>query len=132
MSLLQSKDPSITTVSSLSLKNYFLEYNDSHYDSYDAESIAAIRGENLDALRTFQSTDGRTLQATNKFGESLLHMACRRSFTRVVHFLLTEAGVSPKVCDDMGCTPFTTPAGHASPTLTLWNYSSYTVPSFSS
>ena len=105
MSLLQSKEPSITTVSSLSLKNYFLEYNDSHYDSYDAESIAAIRGENLDALRTFQGTDGRTLQATNKFGESLLHMACRRSFTRVVHFLLTEAGVSPKVCDDMGRTP---------------------------
>ena len=105
MSLLQSKDPSITTVSSLSLKGYFLEYNDSHYDSYDAESIAAIRGENLDALRALQSTEGRTLQAANKFGESLLHMACRRSFTRVVHFLLTEADVSPKVCDDVGRTP---------------------------
>ena len=105
MSLLQSKDPSITTVSSLSLKNYFLEYNDSHYDSYDAESIAAIRGQNLDVLRALHGTEGRTLQATNKFGESLLHMACRRGFTRIVHFLLTEADVSLNVCDDMGRTP---------------------------
>ena len=105
MSLLQSQDPSITTVSSLSLKTYFFEYTDSHYESYGAESIAAIRTQDLDALRAFQNTEGRTLQATNRFGESLLHMACRRGFTRIVHYLLTEADVTPRVCDDAGRTP---------------------------
>ena len=105
MSLLQSQDPSITTVSSLSLKNYFFEYTDSHYESYGIESIAAIRTRDLDALRAFHNTVGRTLQATNRFGESLLHMACRRGFTRIVHYLLTEADVTPRVCDDAGRTP---------------------------
>jgi ankyrin repeat protein len=105
MSLLQSKDPAIQTVPSLSLQNYFLQYSDAHYDSYDAESIAAIRGQDLDALRALHGTEGRTLQATNRFGESLLHMACRRGFTRTVHYLLTEAGVTPRVVDDCGRTP---------------------------
>ena len=32
-------------------------------------------------------------------------MACRRGFTDVVRFLIKEAGVSPRVRDDMGRTP---------------------------
>eukprot|EP00562_Extubocellulus_spinifer_P013534 CAMPEP_0178546162 /NCGR_PEP_ID=MMETSP0697-20121206/4013_1 /TAXON_ID=265572 /ORGANISM="Extubocellulus spinifer, Strain CCMP396" /LENGTH=300 /DNA_ID=CAMNT_0020178747 /DNA_START=87 /DNA_END=989 /DNA_ORIENTATION=+ len=103
MSLIQSHAPAIDTVPALSIKNYFLEYTEEHYESYGADAIAAIRAQDIDALRKLHQS-GRTLQSTNRFGESLLHMACRRGFTNVVRFLLTEAGVSLKVCDDMGRT----------------------------
>jgi hypothetical protein len=35
---------------------------------------------------------GELFQAANEFGESLLHMACRRGFLDVVKFLVDEAG----------------------------------------
>merc|ERR1739844_436499 len=38
-------------------------------------------------------------------GESLLHTSCRRGFTDIVRFFINEAGVSPRVRDDMGRTP---------------------------
>ena len=103
MSLIQSHTPAITTVPALSIKNYFVKHSEAHYKSYDTDAIAAIRAQDIDALRELHKS-GRTLQASNRFGESLLHMACRRGFTDVVLFLLTEANVSPKICDDMGRT----------------------------
>jgi len=49
---------------------------------------------------------GTNLQCANRFGESLIHMACRRSHRDVVSFLVNEAGVSLRVRDDYGRTPF--------------------------
>lgn len=103
MSLIQSHAPAIDTVPALSIKNYFVEYTEEQYESYGADAIAAIRAQDIGALRKLHQS-GRTLQSSNRFGESLLHMACRRGFTDVVRFLLTEASVSPKICDDMGRT----------------------------
>merc|ERR1711906_96901 len=48
---------------------------------------------------------GHEMQASNRFGESLLHASCRRSFTDTAAFFLDEARVSPRVRDDMGRTP---------------------------
>ena len=74
-------------------------------DNYHQEAVDAIRSNDIDALRKLKS-GGTNLQCANKFGESLIHLACRRSNFDVVSFLINEAGVSLRVRDDYGRTPF--------------------------
>jgi ankyrin repeat protein len=45
------------------------------------------------------------MKCSNQFGESLLHLACRKSFADVVRFLVQEAGVPFNVKDDFGRNP---------------------------
>jgi hypothetical protein len=40
----------------------------------------------------------------NRFGESLLHMDCRRGFEDTVEFLLDQPEVDVRICDDNGRT----------------------------
>lgn len=77
---------------------------DEEIDNYDLEIMAAVREEKMDVLRTMHES-GRCLQCCNRFGESLLHMACRRGFLEVVKFMIEEANVSLYVKDDYGRTP---------------------------
>jgi ankyrin repeat protein len=46
-----------------------------------------------------------SMAACNKFGESILHLACRRASFEVVEFLLNNGGDALAV-DDFGRTPF--------------------------
>merc|ERR1711966_62011 len=39
------------------------------------------------------------------FGESLMHMACRRGYGDIVSFFLNEGGVNVRIRDDCGRTP---------------------------
>lgn len=72
--------------------------------AYNNDAITAVRTSNIEALREIYS-QGQTLGCCNRFGESLLHVACRRSNADVVSFLLHEANVSPRIKDDYGRTP---------------------------
>jgi len=105
MTLLKTHLSNVVTRPSLNLNGFFLEYTEEMFDSYGRDVITAIRKQDLDELRRIHASEGRTLQCANRFGESILHMACRRGFTDVVRFLIKEAGVSPRVRDDMGRTP---------------------------
>lgn len=69
-----------------------------------SDALLAVRACDVDTLRRLLAK-GQTLQICNKFGESLLHIACRRSNANVVAFLLNEANVSPRIRDDYGRTP---------------------------
>ena len=71
---------------------------------YIKEAVDAIRSSDVDALRQLVAA-GKNLQCGNRFGESLIHLACRRSHHDVVTFLIKEAGVSIKLRDDYGRTP---------------------------
>lgn len=71
---------------------------------YDNEVISAVREQQMDVLRAMHNT-GRRLQCCNQFGESLLHMACRRGLLNAVEFMIGEANVSLYVKDDYGRTP---------------------------
>jgi len=73
-------------------------------DLYDIEVMTAVREQKIDVLRSMYE-GGRCLQCCNRFGESLLHMACRRGYVDVVRFMITEANVSLYVKDDYGRTP---------------------------
>mmetsp|Transcript_23010 Transcript_23010/g.48985 ORF Transcript_23010/g.48985 Transcript_23010/m.48985 type:complete len:267 (-) Transcript_23010:334-1134(-) len=73
--------------------------------AYDLETVKAIRLNNIDQLRKLWS-NGKSMDACNQFGESVLHMACRRGFGKIVEFLLREVKVRSDRCDDFGRNPF--------------------------
>jgi hypothetical protein len=86
------------------LDSFFLKTSDEAVKSYDMKLVQALREENVEALRDMQNA-GRSLQTGNKFGETIVHAACRRNSVGILRFLLTEAGVSCRVCCDYGRTP---------------------------
>lgn len=77
---------------------------DEEIELYDLEVMTALKEEKIEVLRRMHE-GGRCLQCCNRFGESLLHMACRRGFVEVVKFMIHEANVSLYVNDDFGRTP---------------------------
>ena len=87
----------------LSSQDFFIEASEEHYASYKQEIIDAIRKQDISELRRLQQ-EGWSLQCCNRFGESLVHMACRRGFTKVVDFLIREGNVNLKIKDDYGRT----------------------------
>lgn len=84
--------------------SFFEEPTEAEIDAYCAEVIDAVRSANLEKLRE-QKQQGKTLRCSNRFGETLLHLACRKQRLDVVDFLINEGGVSPAVRDDFGRTP---------------------------
>lgn len=85
-------------------ESYFLTYSDVQTEAYNNEKVYAVQGNDIETLRAFHQA-GEIMQTSNRFGESLLHTSCRRGFTDIVRFFVDEAGVSPRVRDDMGRTP---------------------------
>ena len=81
----------------------FLKPTDAMVEAYTLEVVNALRTERVDELRRLYES-GASLQCCNRFGESLLHMACRRGLAEIVRFLVREAGVSLLVRDDFGRT----------------------------
>lgn len=73
--------------------------------AYDLETVKAIRSNNLEQLRKLWC-NGKSMDACNQFGESALHMACRRGYAKIVEFLLREVKVRSDRCDDFGRNPF--------------------------
>ena len=74
-------------------------------EAYDLEVVKSIRSKDLVTLQTLHR-GGKNLNACNQFGESLLHMACRRGDVAMVSFMLLEAKVRVEIRDDFGRTPF--------------------------
>jgi hypothetical protein len=86
------------------LHDFFVEMGEANVTGYTMEKISAMRKEDVEALRDMHKK-GETLQVCNRFGESIIHSACRRGLPSVVRFLVEEAGVSFAVKDDYGKTP---------------------------
>jgi len=75
-------------------------------EAYSAETALAVRQGDLPQLKELYYEKGFSLSASNRFGESLLHICCRRGDAKMVDFMMTEAKVNPRVIDDMGRTAF--------------------------
>lgn len=91
-------------VDTLSVSDFFHEHTAEQIAAYDNETCGAARSDDLQALRRLWRA-GKILQCSNRFGESLIHIACRRGSFPVISFLLNEVGVSIRVRDDCGRTP---------------------------
>lgn len=101
---LKAKGIEATVRPSLSVENYFRQPTPKDFEAYDKDIIAALRAQDIPTLRKMYH-EGRSMQCCNSFGESLIHMACRRGFTDIVRFLIEETGVTIRVRDDYGRTP---------------------------
>jgi hypothetical protein len=84
--------------------SFFTKPGEEEIASYDLDVVDAIRSRDIDKLREFHR-EGKSLNACNRFGESLLHMCCRRGDTELVEFLVEEIGVRINIKDDFGRTP---------------------------
>ena len=72
-------------------------------NEYQPEKIGAVRKMDLEGVRALHSK-GESFDACNRFGESLIHMACRRGCKEMVKFLVHEVKVSLFIRDDYGRT----------------------------
>lgn len=82
----------------------FTKPSEEEIAAYDLDAVRAIRGGELLKLKQLHS-QGKNLNASNQFGESLLHMACRRGNIGIVSFMLREAKVRVDIRDDFGRNP---------------------------
>lgn len=90
------------TKTALSIEDFFLLPTEEHLSMYSTDVIYAVQDENIEALEKLPTS---ILRSCNRFGESILHMACRRGLTKVVKFLLSDESQSIRVRDDYGRTP---------------------------
>jgi len=118
ISILQEAGYKADTRKSSEIQDFFLQYTESHVAAYDQEVVRAVRTKNVKVLRELHR-NGKNLQAANRFGESLVHMACRRGYTEVVRFLIKEANVTLRVKDDFGRTPLHDACWSAEPNFEL-------------
>lgn len=100
------------------VQDFFHDPLPEEIDAYCVEVVDAVRTGDIELLRQINSA-GRPLKCSNRFGESLLHLACRRQLVAVVDFLINEAEVDPKVRDDYGRTPLHDACWTSSPNFKL-------------
>jgi hypothetical protein len=93
---------------------FFTKPSEEEMAAYDLEVVNAIRSKDVSRLRTLRD-EGKSFNACNRFGESLLHMACRRGDLGVITFLVEEVGVRLDVRDDYGRTALHDACWTASP-----------------
>jgi hypothetical protein len=79
----------------------FHKPSEENLKSYDLEAVRAIRSKDLAKLKKLHQA-GKNLNACNQFGESLLHMACRRGNLDILKYMIHEAKVSVAIADDFG------------------------------
>jgi ankyrin repeat protein len=103
MEIVKNRGIDVQIHDSLQIQGFFSEYTEEEVSSYNADVLNAIRNQDIAKLREFHES-GRPLKCSNSFGESLIHMACRRGFYDVVSFLIREAKVPVRVRDDYGRT----------------------------
>jgi hypothetical protein len=81
----------------------FLPVTPERTQAYDRELLGMVRRQDLKALQSMLDQN-KLSNACNTFGESLLHLACRKGLTSVVEFLVGTANLSCLVHDDYGRT----------------------------
>lgn len=88
--------PSIEKVS-------FRAPDDKKVADYSVELLDAVRNSDLDTLRR-KDSQGISMSACNKFSESIVHLAARRSNFKTLEFLLNHGG-EVLLVDDYGRNP---------------------------
>ena len=92
--------------------------NGSLTNAYKAEVLEAIRKGDLIKLKELDQSKTLNVNACNRWGDSLLHMACRRSHTEIVEFLL-NSGANVHIRDDYHRTPLHDAAWTTEPNFEL-------------
>lgn len=102
----------------LSLKSFFVEVTEEQMCAYNTQVVGAVRNNDLELLKNLHG-EGQALDCFNRFGESLLNMACRRGFESIAQYLMESGTVDVRICDDGGRTPLHDACWNPSPQLTI-------------
>lgn len=100
-SILRESNVSMSSIDAPSVP--FLPITKQQQSSYPKAALAA-RNEDLAALKQLYRA-GNNMQCSNSFGESILHIVCRRGNHDMLYFLVDVAKVTVRVRDDLGRTP---------------------------
>ena len=73
-------------------------------EAYTMDISTAVRDGDLNTLRQLYES-GADLDCCNRFGDSLVHIACRHGHANIVKFLINEVNASAHVVDDLQRTP---------------------------
>lgn len=87
----------------MSKGSYHTDVDDNRLKSYTFDVVKAIRSNDINTLRRILH-DGHSFDACNNNGETLLHLACRRSNIETIRFLIEEAGAPTNAVDSLGRT----------------------------
>jgi hypothetical protein len=87
--------------------------------AYTSEVLEAVRNNDLGQLKKMHKESKLVVNACNKFGDSLLHLACRRSHTEIAEFLIKDLKVNVNIRDDYHRTPLHDAAWTAEPNFEL-------------
>jgi hypothetical protein len=101
---LKSQGIEVKVHSYSSVEDLFEAPKKDEIEAYGFEALDAVRTRDIALLESFHA-GGRPLKCSNRFGESILHLACRKGFTDVTDFLINKAGVPLWVKDDFGRNP---------------------------
>jgi hypothetical protein len=101
--MLEKKGVKTTSHNFQDVEKFFCKPSQEDIEAYDVELLNAVRAGDVEELRS-RLQQGNSLHCSNKWGERLLHLACRKKQTHVVKFLIHEAKVPVRVVDDMGRT----------------------------
>jgi hypothetical protein len=101
-----------------SLEGFFCAVSDEQMAAYTMKVVSVVRANDLEGLKALQS-DGQILNCFNRFGESLLTMACRRGFEEIVAFLLEQPDIDIRISDDSGRTVLHDACWNPSPQLNI-------------
>jgi len=83
---------------------FFFQPTEAEIEAYKVDILSSVTNNDMEALRKFHK-QGRPLKCSNKFGESILHIACRKGILDVATFLIDEVNVPLFVRDDVGRSP---------------------------
>jgi hypothetical protein len=90
----------------LELKNFFPEVSEEQIAAYDLEMLTACRENDVSKVKElYNNGEGKSVDCYNRFGEGLLHLACRRGFVELGIFLMEEAQLPVRIREDCGRTP---------------------------
>lgn len=95
--------------------------DDDKLKRYTFEVVKAIRNNDLTKLVEMLE-DGHSFDACNNNGETLLHLACRRSNLEIIQFLIEDAKASTNVVDNMGRTLLHDACWRPRPDIEIMNY----------
>jgi hypothetical protein len=101
------------------IERFFQGITTDRLNSYSKDIIGAVKTNDLNFLRMSHFDHKRNMNCCNRFGESIVHTACRHSQFDVVRFLVKEAKVDLRVVDDFGRTPCHDAAWQAEPNMEL-------------
>jgi len=102
-------------------EGFFPSPTQEQIQGYTMEMIDITRENRVqDLKKKIDSGSVTTLELCNRFGESLIHLACRRGNKETVHYLLNEGKVSVRCRDDVGRTPLHDTCWNPKPQLEIF------------